>query len=392
VASRALVGSPSALALLAGSLFVPSGPSRGLAAQGLDLTFRQGYDSNVFQVPPSLDSVRVEGIYLRARAIYPLDVSLGGLTLALHPGGRLEWVPGNSRANAYEADASATIRYDWRNPGGSRRALRRVMIQVEGSGSYGLALPSQSQSREEFHAGVPLDATVAFTELPNRREGGGDVQLRVYLGRILEFRMGALAGDATYQAPSGATVDPSSIDRSETGLFGRAILHVGSLAEVETRWRAREILYPNQDAREKDGSRAVGVSRAYRQDDLSVIIALSGAGGSNRLFGTRTRRHDLHAGYYDYEEVELGDELRFGLSRHVVLSLRFAERWRDYGRYALLGKEARNRYRDGTVSLDLLTGSNANVVLGASYERVQSRDTRLEYERIDAFVELKVRR
>jgi hypothetical protein len=371
---------------------VAGGQVDALAAQPLDVVFRHGFDSNVFQVPSAADSVRVEAVYLRIRARLGLESSRRNLSVRVRPGAGVDWFPENSRANAYAADLAIRVRHDWRNPDRGAGFPRRIVTHAEGSTGYERALLSLRQTREELQDGGPLDAVIAFAELPARARARGEVELRAGLSRRLDLRLGAYESRVEHRAPRGSPHSYDRLDRTERGVHSSLHVGRGSVLELTGNARGRDLRYPNQAARSGDGRKVDGVQRHYRQWDGSASVQVTVGPVANRWSAGTGRRRDLHEGYYDYREWELADELRIALLRQVELSLRYAQGRKNFERYALAGEPSRNLYRDATVTLDLLSGTAAAFVLGLDYERTGSNDPRFEFDRMDAFVEMRLGR
>lgn len=387
--------SPVALACLAAVQVVRPDAAAG---QGLDLRVRQGYDTNVFQIPTTADARRVEAHYSQLLLAYEVEPGDRGLSFFARPAAELKWYPESSGANEYGTELAVGLRNAWRNPKPRADWLREAVTNLEVTAGYERALFIRRQTREELQQGTEVSTTsISVTQLPSRFRFEGELSVESELTGDLTVEGGALAEYSDY-TDGGATVTRSfdRLDGRDLGLFAAAELEVISDWTVGAGARWRDRAYPKRSARDAFGQDVPNETRHYWQWDLTGSLEWKTGRVRNEVEAEYTRRDDRQAGYYSYDAWSLGDRLRLRPAGRVNVELRYAYGRKAYDVYNSTrdpsAPPTQNRYHDARalVSVDVTPG--LRIALGSDYERTRSNDPLYDFERLGAFAEVRLSR
>ncbi len=362
-------------------------------AQGLDLRVRQGYDTNIYEIATASDSVRVEGHYSLVRAAYEYETPGPAFSFFLRPEGRVKWYPQSSGANQYGGDVELGFESNWRNPRRGARWLRRTRTRLEVVGAYERALFLKRQTREEFRSGEEIDRTLAVTDLPSRASAEGELNFRADLTRDLRVETAALAEWTDYTDASAATV--RSFDRLDARTVGALVELAVDLPagwELSGQVRFRDRVYPRREARTAGGESVDGTHRHYWLWDFEGRAEVRSGLFRNELELGFGRRSDRFEGYHSYDEWEAGDRLRLNLGHGWDVELRYSYGRRAYDLFAPAGAPTLNHYHDARALFSVEFAPGFRLAFGSEYERTLSNDPLFDFERLDAFGEIRVGR
>ncbi|MGH7605799.1 MAG: hypothetical protein ACREME_00540, partial [Gemmatimonadales bacterium] len=255
------------------------------------------------------------------------------------------------------------------------------------------------QTREELQQGTEVStSSISVTQLPSRFQVESELSVESELTRALTVEGGALAEYTDY-TDGGATVTRSfdRLDGRDLGLFAAAELEVASDWTLGTRIRWRDRAYPKRSARDASGQDALGgETRHYWQWDLTGSLEWKTHVVRNEVEAEYDRRDDRFAGYYSYDAWSLGDRLRITPAGPVRVELRYAYSRKAYDRYNSTRDPSvpptQNRYHDARATIFVHVTPQLGVALGSDYERALSNDFLYNFERLNVFAEVRLRR
>lgn len=363
------------------------------SSQGLELGFRQGYDTNVLEIASAADSARIQAHYTRVTVAYEYESGGRPLSFLARPEARAKWYPQSSSGNQYGAELLLEVKNTWRNPARGARWFRKAITELRVEGGYERALFLKRQTREEFRTGAGIDETLAVTELPGRASAEGELSVRSDLTRAVTVEGGAIAGWTDYSDAAGSSLRSfDRLDSRELGAFLKTSVEVARGWEVGGRARWRDRVYPKREARDAEGEQVEGTTRHYWDWDLELATRLRAGALRNKLELDYRRRSDRFESYLSYDAWTAGDRVRVALGGRAGLELRYSYGQKAYDLYAPGGAPIRNRYHDARAQLSAEVVRGWRLVVGSDYERTLSNDPFLDFERLDLFGEVRIGR
>jgi hypothetical protein len=382
--ARACVG----LVFAAGSAYMSATPSGG---QQLDLRVLQGYDSNVYQIASSQDSVRLGTYYLGVGAAFEHRSERGPFELRILPAGAVRIHPASSGANQYGASLRLRGEHGWRNPDRSAAWLPRVDTRATADVAYDRALFIRRQTREELEAGDEIERALRAAELPSRAALGGEIRVRARMTPALALLIGALADAVDYRDADGGSIRTfDRLDARTAGFFLEAVANPAEGVSLGGRARWRERSHPRRKAKTAEGESVDDTTRRYAMRDLRLSLAVERGELIHALTGQRTRREDLFEGYHSYDGWEVAYRLTWSPVGAVRTEAEYAYAQRAYDLYAPAGSPTRNRYHDARGEVALALAPGVAIAIGGTLERTHSNDPLYDFQRGLVFTELRV--
>ncbi len=358
--------------------------------QGVELRLRQGFDSNVFEVSDASAAGQADGYYALVGFAFKSPRYGKGTSLRVRPEGYVKWFPDMTGANQF----GGSVAFELRNVSKQRRfgKRRKTIVSLRATGEYERALFIKRSVREELRTGG-IDPSLPIQDLPSRGEARGELGIRVDVTKLLSVEGGVLGRLRDYsQSANPSLPNYDRLDSRELGgwLAVNTEIADGWKLGVEGMWRVRE--YPNRDARTAAGLSVAGVTRRFWYWDAGASLSFKGAGLRNKAHAGYRRRSDRFEGYYSYDGWEVGDRITLPVGGLFDVRLGYDYGQRQYDLFAPAGSPTFNRYHDATAQIFARLPGSVTLSFGPHYERTISNDPVLDYERLDAFAEVRVAR
>lgn len=353
-------------------------------AQEYDLRLREGYDSNIFEI----GAADYRGHYTRMEGRLDLSSSPGENTsLTFSPGAVFKWYPQVSSGNELRGSLAFELRNVSRQERFGKR--RKTTISLQADGEYTRALFLRRSVLEELEVGA-IDRDLPFDELPGRAEGQARFAVRVAVSEVLSAEAGALGRVRDYSQSSNPSLpDYDKLDSGELGAFGDVGAQLSDEWELGggVMWRTRR--YSNREARTSEGLEVAGVERNLWYTDLETRLAFERDGLRNRTYARYRRRSDRYEGYYSYDQWAVEDRFAVPITARLELRLEYSYTERRYERFASAGLPRHDRTHEARADVRFPFASRAELVVGPRFERAISNDPLQDYERFEAFAEIR---
>jgi hypothetical protein len=356
-------------------------------AQELEVRLRQGYDTNVYEVGVLQPT---HAYYTRLGLAFESPSYGAGTSLKLRPQGHFTYYPQTSSGNEFGGSLALELKSVSKQRRFGKR--RKTTISLETVGEYERALFLKRSVREELQVDA-IDPDLPFQDLPSRAEARAELEVRAAVSGALTVEAGALGRLRDYVVSRDASLpDYDRLDSRELGGWAGWSVEIDRHWELAgtAMWRTR--LYPKRSARSMDGLEVPGADRGFWYWDLGTTIGFRGAGLRNKTDVSYRRRSDRMDGYYSYDGWEVGDGLTLPVSDLLELRFEYAYGQREYDLYAPAGPPTFNQYHDGRAEVRAHLPGRVLLVFGPRYERTISNDPILDYERFEAFAEVRVTR